>query len=192
MPRKDVATFYPKNRQEWREWLEKNHQTEQSILVICYKKKTGVPTIDWSDAVDEALCFGWIDSTRTSLDDDRFLQFYCRRKPKSNWSKINKEKVRRLIEEGLMMPAGLASIEIAKQNGSWTILDAVEELIVPEDLIKEFGNQPGLEEFFHNLSKSARKSILYRINAAKRPETLEKRIAEVVSLASQKQKTKQF
>lgn len=153
---------------------------------MCYKLKTGIPTISWSDAVDEALCFGWIDSTRTSLDDDRFQQFFCKRKPKSNWSKINKEKVRRLIDEGLMMPAGLASIEIAKQNGSWTILDAVEELIVPEELLKEFDKHPGTEEFFHSLSKSVRKSFLYRINAAKRPETREKRIEEIISQIRQK------
>lgn len=192
MSRADAATFYPKNRQEWREWLEKNHQTEQSILLLCYKMKAGIPTINWSDAVDEALCFGWIDSTRTSLDDDRFIQYFCRRKPKSNWSKINKDKVDRLISEGLMMPAGLASIEIAKQNGSWTILDTVEELTLPEDLIEQLGNRPGSEDFFHSLSKSVRKSILYRIVQAKRPETRQKRISEIVELLAQKQKPPQF
>jgi uncharacterized protein YdeI (YjbR/CyaY-like superfamily) len=192
MARADSATFYPESRQAWREWLVANHQSEQSVLMICYKVKTGIPSISWSDAVDEALCFGWIDSTRTSLDADRFQQYFCKRKPRSIWSKINKDKVERLIAEGLMMPAGLACIEIAKQNGSWTILDVAEELHVPEDLAHEFDRYPGSESFYKSLSKSSRKSILQWIALAKRPETRQKRITEVAELAAQNRKPKQF
>ncbi|MCE3294407.1 MAG: hypothetical protein K0R65_121 [Crocinitomicaceae bacterium] len=188
----EPGTFYPSSKQEWRKWLEKNHDKEQSVWLICYKMKSGVPTISWSDAVDEALCFGWIDSTRKTRDEDSFIQFFTRRKAKSNWSKINKDKVKRLIEEKKMMPAGYASIETAKENGSWNILDEVEELSIPDDLEKAFKNHPGSKDFFLSLSKSVRKMMLYWIVSAKRPETKEKRISEIVEAAGKKQKLKRF
>lgn len=149
-------------------------------------------TFSWSEAVDEALCFGWIDSTARSIDDDTFMQFFCKRKPNSVWSKINKAKVLRLIDDGLMTQAGYNSIDTAKQNGSWTILDEVEELTIPADLEKEFKTNPGSEDFFLSLSKSVRKSILQWIILAKRPETRQKRIVEIVELAARKLKPKQF
>ena len=192
MPQKDLETFYPSNRKEWRKWLQKNHAKKQSIWLTCYKAKSGIPTISWSDAVDEALCFGWIDSTRKSVSDDEFIQFFCPRKPKSGWSKINKEKVKRLIEQDLMMPAGYKVIEIAKQNGSWEMMDAVEELKMPADLIKAFKSNPGSKAYFESLSKSVKKMMLHWVMTAKRPETREKRITEIVVLAAQKKKPKQF
>lgn len=151
-----------------------------------------MPTVSWSDAVDEALCFGWIDSTRRSTGNDEYIQYFTRRKPKSNWSKINKEKVKRLMEEGKMAPAGLKSVATAQENGSWNHLDMVEELEVPKDLEKAFKKYKGSRAFFEGLSKSVRKMILHWVISAKRPETREKRIEEVASLAAQKLKPKQF
>jgi len=192
MQEKEIETFYPASQQEWRKWLEENHDSKQSVWLVQYKKKSGVPTIGWSEAVDEALCFGWIDSTRKTLDHESFIQFFCKRKPNSVWSKINKEKVRKLISEGLMMKAGHESVEIAKQNGSWTILDDVEELTIPEDLEKGFETHPGAKDFFSGLSKSVRKSILQWLVLAKRLETRQKRIDEIAELAAQQLKPKQF
>jgi uncharacterized protein YdeI (YjbR/CyaY-like superfamily) len=149
-----------------------------------------MPTISWSEAVDEALCFGWIDSKALSIDEEKYKQFFTKRKPSSAWSKINKEKIKRLIEEGLMMPAGLASIEVAKQNGSWTILDEVEELTIPKDLEKAFRTNKVSKKFFLSLSKSVQKMILQWIAFAKREETRQKRIHEVATLAAKKLKPK--
>ena len=192
MQEKNKETFYPESRQAWRRWLEENHRSQQSVWLICYKMKSGMPTLSWSEAVDEALCFGWIDSTRKTIDNDKFIQFFCKRKPNSVWSKINKEKVQRLVETGLMTQAGIDSVEIAQQNGSWTILDEAETLEIPADLEKEFGSQPGAMDFFLSLSRSARKSILQWLVLAKRPETRQERITEIAALAAQKQKPKQF
>lgn len=188
----EIATFCPASRQDWRQWLKENHHVKQSVWLVYYKKKCNVPTITYSDAVDESLCFGWIDSTRKSLDNETFIQFFCKRKPNSVWSKINKGKVQRLIEEGLMTQAGYKCIETAKQNGSWTILDDVEELKIPKDLEKEFKTKPGSKGYFLSLSKSVRKSILQWLVLAKRPETRQKRISEITELAARKQKPKQF
>ncbi|WP_300354687.1 YdeI family protein [Fluviicola sp.] len=188
----EVEIFYPENRNQWRKWLQENHDKAQSVWVVFYKKASSMPSLTWSEAVDEALCFGWIDSKKIAIDSEKSHQFFSRRRAKSIWSKINKEKVDRLIESGQMTPAGLACIEIAKENGSWNILDSVDALIIPEDLEKEFKTAPGAEEFFLNLSKSVRKQMLYWIISAKRPETRQKRIAEIVEHAIQKQKPPQF
>src|SRR5690606_36234564 len=136
------------------------------------------------EAVDVALCFGWIDSKKIKIDEETSHQFFSRRKPRSTWSKINKEKVQRLIENGLMTPAGYQSIDVAKQNGSWTLLDEVEELITPKDLEKAFSKQKGSKEHFLSLSKTARKMMLQSLVLAKRPETRQKRIAEITGLAA--------
>ena len=141
-------------------------------------------------AVDEALCFGWIDSTKKTIDAFSYMQFFSKRKPKSNWSKINKEKVQHLIENGLMTKAGYESIEIAKQNGYWTILDEIEELIIPNDLEIAFTKHKGSKDYFLSLSKSARKIILGWIVLTKRQETRQKRIDEVVESAAQNLKPK--
>jgi uncharacterized protein YdeI (YjbR/CyaY-like superfamily) len=190
--KKNIETFCPTSRKDWRQWLKENHNSKQSIWLVYYKKKSDIPTVSYSDAVDEALCFGWIDSTKKSLDHETFMQFFCKRKPKSVWSKINKGKVQRLIDSGLMTKAGLDSIETAKQNGSWTILDDVEELKIPKDLAKGFKTQPGSKDYFLNLSKSVRKSILQWLVLAKRPETRQKRIDVIAELAAQHLKPKQF
>ncbi len=182
----------PSNRGEWRQWLEEHHAKKQSIWLLYYKKKAAKPTLDWSEAVDEALCFGWIDSKRKPVDEEKFIQFFSKRKVRSTWSKVNKEKVLRLTEAGLMTQAGLDSIEAAKQNGSWTLLDEVEELIIPADLDKEFQRHTGSKDFFLSLSKSVRKGMLQWLVLSKQPETRLKRIQELAMLAGQKRKPKQF
>ncbi len=188
---KDTESFYPQSQQDWREWLQENHDKKQSVWLICYKKQTGIPTLSWSDAVDEALCFGWIDSIRKTVDEDKFIQFYSRRKPNSTWSKVNKEKVQRFINDG-MHESGLRKIEIAKQNGSWNILDTVDELLIPDDLAKAFQSFPGSLEYFSGLSKSVKKMMLYWLVSAKREETRQKRITEIASQAGEGKKPKQF
>jgi uncharacterized protein YdeI (YjbR/CyaY-like superfamily) len=188
----DIETFCPTSRQEWRLWLKDNHSSKQSVWLVCYKKKSNVPTITWSEAVDEALCFGWIDSKRKPVNEDKFIQFFSKRKSNGTWSKVNKEKIKQLIDEGLMTKAGFDSIETAKQNNSWTILDDVEELKIPEDLEKELKIKADAMDFFLSLSKSVRKAILQWLVFARKQETRQKRITEIAELAVQKQKPKQF
>ncbi|CAD0008118.1 YdeI/OmpD-associated family protein [Flavobacterium chungangense] len=190
MTEKEIETYCPECQTDWRKWLEKNHQSKQSVWLIYYTKKSNIPTINWSEAVDEALCFGWIDSTRKTIDDSSFIQFFSKRKPNSTWSKINKEKIKQLIDSGRMTKAGYKSIETAKQNGSWTILDEVEELIIPNDLEDAFRKHNGSKDYFLSLSKSARKIILSWIVLAKRQETRQNRIDEIVKSAEQHLKPK--
>jgi len=190
MSKKEVETYCPTSRADWRDWLKKNHQSKQSIWLIYYTKKSEMPSLSWSEAVDEALCFGWIDSTARPIDDVSYMQYFSKRKPKSIWSKINKEKVRHLIETGQMTKAGYDSIEIATENGSWTILNEVEDLIIPNDLDIAFSKHKGSKDFYLSLSMSARKMILSWIVLAKRPETRQKRIDEIVESAAQNLKPK--
>lgn len=187
-----MNSYCPKDKEDWRNWLEKNHLIKDSIWLIIHKKASPNPNLTWSEAVDEALCFGWIDSTKKSIDNEKYIQYFCKRKPRSNWSKVNKDKVKILIEQGLMKEAGRKSIEIAKENGSWTILDDVEALVIPEDLKEEFGKHKGSREYFDSLSKSAKKILLYWVISAKRKETRQKRVLEIAENASQKLKPKQF
>lgn len=187
-----MTTIHPKSQQEWRQWLIENHDKELAVWVVYYKKKAGVQRLEYTDAVDEALCFGWIDSKAKPIDHEKYMQYFCRRKPKSVWSKINKAKVARLIEARKMTEAGLRCIDIAKQNGSWIILDEAEEHIVPNDLDIAFQKRPKAKKYFDALSRSDRRNILQWLVLAKRPETRAKRIAELVELADQGLKPKQF
>ncbi|MGK6352263.1 YdeI/OmpD-associated family protein [Parapedobacter sp. DT-150] len=188
----DYDNLYAATREEWRKWLTENHAKQRGVWLIQYKKNTGKPTLTWSDAVDEALCFGWIDSIKKKLNEACTVQFFSKRKPTSMWSKINKEKVNRLIENGLMTQAGFESIEIAKQHGSWTRLDEVEELKIPPDLDAAFERYNGSKHYFESLSKSTRKALLQWLVLARRPETRQKRINEIAALASQSKKPKPF
>jgi len=187
----NVEIIYVETRLEWRQWLKKNHRSKQSIWLVCNTKKSDLPSIPWNELVDEALCFGWIDSTRKSIDETRFKQLYNKRKPNGTWSKINKEKIQQLIANGQMTAAGLEAIEVAKQNGSWTILDAVEELIIAEDLEQAFHKHTGSKDYFLSLSKSIKKQILYWVISTKKPETRQKRVDEIAELGGQK-KPKNF
>ena len=189
---KDVEDYCPYDKKDWRKWLELNHIKKDSVWLIFYKKKSPKHNLGWSESVDEALCFGWIDSTKKTIDSEKYKQYFSKRKAKSNWSKTNKDKVKILIDQGLIVEEGYKSIEVAKENGSWTILDGVEALIIPEDLKEEFVNYKGSMEYFDSLSKSAKKILLYWVVSAKRKETRQNRILEIADNASKKLKPKQF
>lgn len=188
----ETEIFYPASIAEWRNWLERNHSLKQSVWLVQYKKASLIPSVSWSDAVDVALCFGWIDSKKVAVDKEKSHQFFSKRKAKSTWSKINKEKVTKLIEAGLMAEAGYKSIEIAKQNGSWTLLNDVDNLMVPADLEKAFSLHKGSKDHFDTFSKSSRKAILQWLILAKLPATRQKRLNEIAELAGQNLKPKQF
>ncbi|WP_159580824.1 YdeI family protein [Marinoscillum sp. 108] len=190
MAKKESESLHVLSTQEWRDWLQQNHTKKQSVWLIQYKKNSDMPSVSWSEAVDEALCFGWIDSTRRPIDEEKYMQYFGKRKANSTWSKVNKEKVEKLIADGRMTSAGLESIKIAKQNGSWSILDTVEALIIPDDLEVAFKTTPGSKDFFLSLSKSAKKNILAWLVLAKRPETRLQRIKETVESAGRKLKPK--
>lgn len=186
MDRKEIETFCPSSQREWRDWLEDNHSEQPSVWLILYKTNSGKLNLSWSDAVDEALCFGWIDSIRKPIDEEKFIQFFSKRKPKSNWSRINKQKIEKLFVEGKMTAAGINSIEIAKENGSWTILDDIEALVIPPDLETELAANTVANEFFEDLSKSIKKQILYWLISAKKEETRSKRLQTIVSETNQR------
>lgn len=192
MPEKEIETFCPVSRVQWREWLRENHDKKQSVWLIYHKKRSAMPTLSWSEAVDEALCFGWIDSLTKPMDAEKYRQFFSRRKPKSVWSKVNKEKIQRLIAEGMMTQAGFDSVETAKQNGSWTILDEVDALLIPADLEHELQKRPDADRYFSGLCRSDKRAILQWVILAKRPETRQNRITEIVERATQQLKPKQF
>ncbi|PZO40011.1 MAG: hypothetical protein DCF19_12530 [Pseudanabaena frigida] len=188
----EIKTFYPESREQWREWLARNHDRENCIWLIYYKKNSGKPSVTYSDAVDEALCFGWIDSKVKSIDAEKYMQFFCVRKPNSVWSKVNKEKVANLIEQGLITKAGLDAISLAKLNDSWNILDEVEALVIPEDLLAALSEIPIAQEYFLSLSRTSMRNILQWLTLAKKEETRQKRIREIVTSAEAKRKPKQF
>ncbi len=187
-----AETLIARNRKEWRAWLEANHEIKQSVWLIYHKKKSNIETVKYSEAVDEALCFGWIDSKSKSIDEDQYMQFFCKRKKNSTWSKVNKDKINQLIKDGLMTQAGYQVIEDAKQNGSWTILDEVESLIIPQDLEFKFNKNKTAKQYFLNLSRSDQRNILQWLVLAKTNETRNKRMDEIVTLAEKKLKPKQF
>ena len=180
----EIETFYPENREAWRAWLMENGHTRKHIWLIYYKAKSGKPSLAYSDAVDEALCFGWIDSTSRPIDGDKYMQYFCPRKPNSVWSKINKKKVERLIREGRMTQAGMALVEKAKENGSWNILDSAEALEVPSDLEEALNAMEGAGLYFSALSRTDKRNLLQWLVLAKRPETRAKRIHEIASCAA--------
>ena len=171
-------------RAEWRAWLEQHHDSSGAWLVS-WKKATGRPFIPYSEKVDEALCFGWIDSRTNRLDEERAMQLFTPRRPRSPWSRLNKQKVARLSAEGLMTPAGERMVETAKANGSWTVYDEVEEVVVPPDLAAALANDEAARGFFERFPESSKKAILWWIKTAKRPETRAARIAETVRAAAQ-------
>lgn len=180
---KNIITYHAKTRQDWRNWLVKNHDSEKSVWLIIYKKESGIASVYYPEALDEALCFGWIDSLPNKRDDVSYYQFFSKRKSKSNWSKVNKLKVKGLIKKGLMHPAGLAAIELAKQNGNWTALDEVEKIVIPQDLEEGFKKNKIALKNWDKFSRSSKRGILEWILNAKKPETRKKRINETITLA---------
>ena len=192
MTKEKLELIYPKTRKAWRNWLKKYHNKKECVWIVRYKKAAKMPAFSWSEAVDEALCFGWIDSKAKPIDDEKYMQYFSRRKPKSTWSKINKDKVEQLIAQGLMTTAGLKCIEIAKQNGSWGILDSVDALIVPQDLLNSLKKAPKADTYFEGLSKSLKKQLLFWLVAARRDETRKKRISDLVKCMKKGSLPKQF
>lgn len=181
---KGIKTFYAKDQESWRRWLEKNHEKETSLWLILYKKDSDTPSVYYPEAVDEALCFGWIDSKANKRDDKSYYLFFAKRNPKSLWSKVNKEKVAKLLKANKIAKAGLEAIAQAKKTGTWSGLDKVENLEMPEDLKKALSkNKPALTHF-EAFPKSVKKAILEWIQNAKKPETRLKRIEETASLAA--------
>nr|WP_299167195.1 YdeI/OmpD-associated family protein [uncultured Allomuricauda sp.] len=187
---KEAIEIYFKNDKEWRVWLHENHQASNGVHVIMYKIEHEMPSMRWEEAVRVALCYGWIDSTVKSLGDGKRRQYFCPRKPKSVWSRVNKNHLEELIASDLMHESGLKVIEIAKKNGSWSALDDVENEIVPEDLKASFDKNPTAFENFQNFTRGQRKSYLYWLNQAKREETRQKRITEIVTLCNNNIKTR--
>lgn len=190
--RDGIPAFHARTRNEWRKWLAKNHQTEKSVWLIIYRKESTTPSVYYPEAVDEALCFGWIDSKPNKRDVESYYQFFARRNPKSKWSKVNKEKVARLLEQGLMQPAGLAMVELAKATGTWTALDEVEEGILPDDLKKRFSKSKKAWSNWENFPRSVKKGILDWISSARTSETRNKRIEETVTLAQKNIRANQY
>lgn len=175
----EVPVIEARDRATFRKWLEDNHATEQAVWLTFWKKGSGRESIEWSDAVDEALCFGWIDSKVQSIDDTRYRQYWSVRKPGSVWSRINKEKIAALTAAGLMAPAGLAAVERAKDDGSWTILDGAEAGIVPDDLAAAM-DEAGVRKTYDEFAFSAQKPILAWLAMAKREATRANRIAKTI------------
>lgn len=181
-------TLAPLTRKAWRSWLEKNHVKEDNIWLILYNKGHANAGLDNPAAVEEALCFGWIDSKAVSRDEWSRYQFFSKRKPKSNWSKVNRQRVKRLTDAGLMRPAGQAMIDLAKRTGTWTAMEAIENDEVPADLEALFKKNKKAAENFKAFSPSARKMILTWIMSAKRPETRKARLEKTVAAAARNEK----
>ena len=188
---KEREIYYFKNTQEWRKWLHENHDSSTGIELIFYKVDSQSESMRWEEAVQVAICYGWIDSTVRKLDEERRKQTFTPRKDKSVWSKLNKTYIEKLISENLMHESGLAKIEIAKQNGSWTSLDNVEALIVTKDLQEAFNHNKVAFDNYTNFSFTYRKSYLYWLNQAKRTETRNTRIVVIIKLCEQNIKARQ-
>jgi uncharacterized protein YdeI (YjbR/CyaY-like superfamily) len=180
-----IARIYAADRAAWRSWLETHGETSAAVWLVYYKKASGQPSISWNEAVEEALCFGWIDSKAKPIDDRRYMQYFSPRRATSVWSAINKASIERLVADGLMHESGLRAIERARANGSWSALDAVDALIIPDDLAAAFAAAPGTRAQFDGLSRTNRRIILQRIATAKRPETRARRIAAAVSAVAE-------
>jgi uncharacterized protein YdeI (YjbR/CyaY-like superfamily) len=173
--------LYVRSRDEWRKWLEENHSKAQGIWLIYYKKISGKPRIPYNDAVEEALCFGWIDSKIKRVNDDYYIQWFTPRRPGSRWSKINMSKVQKLIKEGRMKPEGLSAFNGADKKTDVTY-DTKSELtmVIPDDLMNALKNNPAACNNFINFPPSSRNLYVFWLNDAKRAETRIGRIAKIV------------
>lgn len=180
------------SRSEWRQWLAEHHDKAPNVWLIRYKKSAGKPTLSYADAVQEALCFGWIDSLPRKLDDERTMLYFAPRKPGSGWSRVNKTHIAHMQAAGHMMPAGLAKIEAAKADGSWTMLDTIENLEIPDDLAAAFAEYPPAADHFEAFPRSVKRGILEWIMQAKRATTRAKRIQETAQLAQRNERANQW
>jgi len=180
----DRPKVQPETRAEWRAWLEANHRSASGVWMVSWKRRTGRPAVDYEDAVEEALCFGWIDGVLGRVDDDRSMQWFAPRRPGSTWARSNKERVARLEAAGLMAAAGREAVEIARANGSWESMDVIDALVVPDDLAEALAASPDARERFDASSASVRRSTLAWVYQAKRPATRAARVEKVAAMAA--------
>ena len=176
--------LHVETRAEWRSWLERHHEERNGVWLVSWKKATGRPFVPYPDSVDEALCFGWVDSRPNQLDEQRAMRLFTPRNSKSPWSRINRDKVARLMEQGLMAPAGIRSVDAAKANGSWTVSDEIENLVIPRDLASALAANETAGAFFDGFPNSSKKNILWWIKSARKPDTRAARISRTVDLAA--------
>jgi uncharacterized protein YdeI (YjbR/CyaY-like superfamily) len=181
----DLPELHVESRAQWREWLAANHGASRGVWVTVDKKGSGGRHVSYDDLVDEAIAFGWVDSRPRRLDDRRSQLLMTPRSPRSSWSRVNKQRVERLTAAGLMHPAGQAAVDLARQTGTWTALDEVEELTEPDDLRTALDASPAARRFWNAFPRSTKRAILEWIAAAKRPETRARRIEETVGQAAQ-------
>jgi uncharacterized protein YdeI (YjbR/CyaY-like superfamily) len=182
--RNGIKAFNGKTREAWRKWLEENHSAEKSVWLIIYHKESKIKSINYEEAVEEALCFGWVDSKANKRDDESFYLLFAKRNSKSNWSRSNRERVDRLIKQGLMTQAGQELIDLAKKTGTWTALEEVQNSVIPDDLQKLFDNDQTALKNFLAFPPSSKRIILEWILNAKKPETRLQRINQTVRLAN--------
>lgn len=177
------------SRKAWEGWIEEHHASSGGLWIRFAKKGSGVETVSYAEALEVALCYGWIDGQKASFDADYWLQRFTPRRPRSRWSKVNRKKATELLERGEMKPAGLREVERARADGRWeAAYDAQSTATVPDDLRKELDANPEASAFFETLNSTNRYAILYQIQDAKRPETRARRIEKYVAmLAEQKQ-----
>jgi uncharacterized protein YdeI (YjbR/CyaY-like superfamily) len=180
----DESRVAPDSRAAWREWLAAHHSDSTGVWLVSWKRRTGRPTVAYEEAVEEALCFGWIDGRLRPLDDDRSMQWFSPRRPKSTWARSNKERVARLEAAGLMAAAGLEVVERARANGSWNSLDEIDALVMPADLAAALEARPGAREHFDSATASARRMALAWVTQVKRPETRAAHVARVADVAA--------
>ncbi len=186
----DAPQVHADDRETWRSWLEANHETARGAWLVTWKPKSGRPGLDYEAAVEEALCFGWVDSTGGSVDDERGRLYFAPRKTRSPWAATNKARVERLLRDGRMAPAGLAAIERARANGSWEVLDSVERLEVPADLAAALASLPEATVRFDAFPASARKQMLAWVATAIRPETRSDRIRAIAEAAARNERAR--
>lgn len=178
-----IPEIVVKSRNDWRKWLSKNHLKSTSIFLVLYKKSSSLYSMSADEAIDEALCFGWIDSVPKKRDLESFCILFSKRNPRSNWSAVNKRKVARLMKEGLMQAEGIRMVELAKKSGTWTALDEVEKGTVPSDLAAAFSENPQALGHWEKFPPSVKRGILEWINNAKKSETRRARIEDTVNKA---------
>ena len=188
----DDDQVQPASLAEWRAWLERHHGRGTGVWLVTWRAGSGGPRIGYEESVEQALCFGWVDSKGRSLDAERSMLWFAPRKRGSGWARTNKERIERLTAGGLMAPAGLAVIEAAKADGSWTLLDDVENLVVPDDLAAALAANPPAREHWDAFPRSARRALLEWIVQAKRPETRAKRVAETAEKAQVNERANQW
>lgn len=192
MPITDYKTTHPRTRSQWRKWLAKNHSSFPGVWLIYYKKDRGKRKFNYADAVEEALCFGWIDSRPRKLDDQRAMLKFTPRKPKSMWSKLNKQRIEKLFEQKLMTAAGINKIEAAKKDGSWDIVNNSDfhagNNSLPGYLKKALNKNKKALENFHAFAPGYRKRFLFWIDSAKTPGTKAARIKQTLAMAAANKK----